>query len=310
MTAPRFHKQRTKEPTRALARGRAAREMVFLEGLGVTFAALTVVALIVPVWLLLGPPSDRETGVNPLLEACQVGVKRGLLGIPGYAAAAVLFAWGAAALVRSCSRLISRALTARAAGSHWSRTSGDHELWLDGRTLRFRLLPNVEPLAFTAGLLRPRIYVSRGVFTELSGDERSAVLRHERAHAAARDPLRCLLAAVVFETVLLPGGAWLARRYSSLREVRADVAAARAPGGGAALLAALTKVVPTAPPGACGITQATLDGIVLLRTGGGPGKVNLLAIAMAGALVLLALTATIGLMDWHSYVFCPMGTKS
>lgn len=308
MTAPRFHKQRTEGPTGAPAPRRTAREMVFLEGLGVTFAVLMVVALVVPVWLLLGPPSEQETGVNPLLEACQVGVKRGLLGIPGYAAAAVLFAWGVAALVRSSLGLLSRAMNAQAAVAHWGRTSGDRELWLDGETLRFRLLPNSEPLAFTAGLLRPRIYASRGLFTELSGDERSAVLRHERAHAAARDPLRCLLAAVVFQTVLVPGGAWLARRYNGLREVRADVAAARAPGGSVALLAALTKVVPTAPPGACGITQATLDGIVLLRTGGGSGKANLLAIAMVGALVLLALTATIGLMDWHSYVFCPLGT--
>lgn len=308
MTPPRFHKQRRAESTRTLAPRGAVREMVFLEGLGMTFTVLMVVALVVPTWLLLGPPSEQETGVNPLIEACQVGVKRGLLAIPGYAAAAMLFAWGVAALLRSSLGLLARATNARAAVGHWGRASGDREVWLDGETLRFRLLPNAEPLAFTAGLLRPRIYASRGLFAELSGDERSAVLRHERVHATARDPLRCLLAAVVFQTALVPGGAWLARRYNGLREVRADLAAARAPGGSVALLAALTKVVPGAPPGACGITEATLEGILLLRAGDGARKVNLLAIAMAGALVLLALTATIGLMDWHSYVFCPMGT--
>jgi Zn-dependent protease with chaperone function len=44
-----------------------------------------------------------------------------------------------------------------------------------------------------AGILRPRVLISRDVFRQLSHAELAAALRHERAHAASRDNLKRLL---------------------------------------------------------------------------------------------------------------------
>lgn len=47
--------------------------------------------------------------------------------------------------------------------------------------------------AFTTGLVRPRIFLSGGLAQLLAADELEAVVRHELAHVARRDPLRFLL---------------------------------------------------------------------------------------------------------------------
>jgi Zn-dependent protease with chaperone function len=44
-----------------------------------------------------------------------------------------------------------------------------------------------------AGILRPRLLISRDVFRQLSHPELAVALRHERAHAASRDNLKRLL---------------------------------------------------------------------------------------------------------------------
>ena len=46
------------------------------------------------------------------------------------------------------------------------------------------------PVAFCAGWLRPRVYVSTALLERLSADELRAVLAHEQHHGALRDPLR------------------------------------------------------------------------------------------------------------------------
>ncbi|HEV2059410.1 MAG TPA: M48 family metalloprotease, partial [Solirubrobacteraceae bacterium] len=47
-----------------------------------------------------------------------------------------------------------------------------------------------QPVAFCAGLISSRIYVSTGALAALDGDELQAVVTHERHHARQRDPLR------------------------------------------------------------------------------------------------------------------------
>jgi Zn-dependent protease with chaperone function len=83
-----------------------------------------------------------------------------------------------------------------------------------------------EPLAFCAGWLRPRIFVSRAAVEQLSDAELDAVLAHERHHRARRDPLRLavgriLCHALFFLPVLRP----LQARESEAAELRADAAA-------------------------------------------------------------------------------------
>lgn len=79
------------------------------------------------------------------------------------------------------------------------------------------------PLAFTAGLVRPRVHISSAAVHALEPDELEAVLLHERAHLVARDPLRVavarLLAGALF-FVPLAGG--LCRRFELAKELDAD----------------------------------------------------------------------------------------
>lgn len=46
-----------------------------------------------------------------------------------------------------------------------------------------------DPLCIAAGLVRPRVFVSSGLLTELDARERAVVLAHERAHVDRRDAL-------------------------------------------------------------------------------------------------------------------------
>lgn len=45
-------------------------------------------------------------------------------------------------------------------------------------------------IAFCAGTLRPRVFVTRALVSHLRADELDAVLLHERNHSRRRDPLR------------------------------------------------------------------------------------------------------------------------
>ena len=87
------------------------------------------------------------------------------------------------------------------------------------------------PLAFCAGLLRPRVYVSEGALRALGDDELAAVVAHESHHAARRDPLRILVARAIGDAYSL--GA-LPRREQALAELAADAAAVRSGGRRAA----------------------------------------------------------------------------
>jgi Zn-dependent protease with chaperone function len=74
-----------------------------------------------------------------------------------------------------------------------------------------------------AGILRPRIFVSRQLVEELTAEQMAAAVRHERAHSISRDNLKRLL--MVFTPGLLPfwrGFDVLERRWSRFTEWAAD----------------------------------------------------------------------------------------
>lgn len=109
----------------------------------------------------------------------------------GALAAGVTYAvWDRARAWRAMRRLLALAdpHPPRHGGAVWSaaRSAGVAL----GRVRVMDELPNV---AFTAGWLRPRIYISRELARRLAPAELRAVLAHEGAHVARRDPLRLSL---------------------------------------------------------------------------------------------------------------------
>ncbi|HEX8318667.1 M56 family metallopeptidase [Longimicrobium sp.] len=97
---------------------------------------------------------------------------------------------------------------------------------IDPATVRVvRGLPNP---AFTAGWLRPRVYVAAALADRLSANELQAVLAHEGAHVARRDPLRLSLLRLLALTLFwLPVLRRLADDVADEAEIQADDRAAR-----------------------------------------------------------------------------------
>lgn len=82
--------------------------------------------------------------------------------------------------------------------------------------------------AFTAGWIRPRVYVARSLEQLLTPDELVAVLAHESAHMRHRDPLvQSLLRGFALVLWWMPALRRLADDVADEAEVRADDAAAR-----------------------------------------------------------------------------------
>ena len=90
------------------------------------------------------------------------------------------------------------------------------------------VLDSAQPVAFTHGWWRPRVFVSRAV---MDSDLRDAVLAHEMVHQQRFDPLRLGLARVAYRLALLnPLATWLWRQYQLEVERICDAQAARAIG--------------------------------------------------------------------------------
>jgi beta-lactamase regulating signal transducer with metallopeptidase domain len=106
-----------------------------------------------------------------------------------------------------------------------------------------RMSALVSPMAF--GVLRPCIGLPAQFETKFSPAEQDAVLAHELAHLAARDPLWFLLADLAVATLWWHPAAWWARqRLHVISEQAADQATALVPEGPDALarcLVALAK---------------------------------------------------------------------
>lgn len=96
---------------------------------------------------------------------------------------------------------------------------------------RLTVIDLAEPLAFSVGLLRPRIVVSRGMVEQVSASELDAILAHEEAHCRNRDNLG-LLAARVFSRCVrfIPGAGLAVTRFGRALELAADESARRRTG--------------------------------------------------------------------------------
>lgn len=84
-----------------------------------------------------------------------------------------------------------------------------------------------QPLCFAAGLFRPRVLLSRGLFDALSAEERAVILAHERAHVRRRDALVGSLARALAAFHLPWAGRWLVDELEVAAEQACDEEAAR-----------------------------------------------------------------------------------
>ncbi len=126
-----------------------------------------------------------------------------------------------------------------------------------------------ERYAFTWGLGRGRVAISRSLWQALDESARTAVMYHEAAHALARDPFQQALLQILSEAFKPLGMGSLYRRYLVQREIYADQTAVRAfQGDDLPLLTALKAAVESAPslPSHVGLAGALEARIQFLTT--------------------------------------------
>jgi Zn-dependent protease with chaperone function len=218
-------------------RGRAARmradvraRLLFtLRILPPALAAAFVFALVVPSYVLMEPPHTDEV----------VGLK--LLFFASASAAGVMLAlWRVAGTWRA-TRTFEREWMSRA-----------EPVSVEGiQTPAYRIRHRF-PVIAVVGVLRPRLFIASQVFDELTPEELSAALAHERGHVEARDNLkRALLRASEDALLVAPLGRALTRTWRKDSEMAADeFAASESKGAALNLASAIVKISRMIPAGA------------------------------------------------------------
>jgi len=101
------------------------------------------------------------------------------------------------------------------------------EMRLPGERMAAWVVEEAAPCVMLAGVLRPRLVISRNVVAALSGEQLSAVIRHERAHGISRDNFKRLLVLLAPGILpLVPGFRNLERAWARISEWAADDRAA------------------------------------------------------------------------------------
>jgi len=140
----------------------------------------------------------------------------------------------------------------------WWRARRRTALWL--RTARPFALPGAHlpafavdvdaPLIALAGILRPRLLITRGLVDALTGEELSASIAHELAHRRTWDNLKRLLMCAAPDVLAFTALARaLERRWAAAAEQVADrMCGDLRPSARCALASALVKVARLTPP--------------------------------------------------------------
>jgi hypothetical protein len=197
--------------------------------------------------------------ISPRANAHHVSVLGQPVSYPAANAAAlgvlVLALIGALAAFRALSALARELTAARRLANRISRLA---MVCVDGALV----LDDARPGAFCAGLLRPRVYVTRGALAMLDAAAFEAVLAHERHHAKRRDPLRLAMSRVLSHALFfLPSLRRLGQQREALAELGADESAAS---GGAESRSALARAMllfceSSAPGEQDGVDPARID---------------------------------------------------
>jgi beta-lactamase regulating signal transducer with metallopeptidase domain len=140
-----------------------------------------------------------------------------------------------------------------------------HRLAADGPEClarpRVYLIRSERPLCFTMGVLRPSIYLSEGLRTQLSERDCEAMLAHEAAHAGRYDSGFQTLLSFFYALLPLPGTGLLMRDWQRASERACDAEAALRIGSAPDVAAALIRAAQAAVlvPGARCFTSAGED---------------------------------------------------
>lgn len=147
----------------------AARLLLSLRLAPAVLGLLVVAGLCVPSYLQLEP----EIAAEPIGVACLAAA---LLGVTVWAC--------------SITRALRAAILSVSHIRQWRRTGSKTHIADEAAPVW--VVEGTRPLVALAGIMRPRLVISRRVVQALSQAQVSAVLRHERAHANSRDNLKRL----------------------------------------------------------------------------------------------------------------------
>jgi Zn-dependent protease with chaperone function len=174
----------------ATMKPKAAAQLLFtLRMLPVAVAVIVVLGLCIPSYFWLEPEGATE----------RVGLACIALGILGGAS------W-MASLVRAGRAVVT--------SMRFNRLCGKRTEWIAiaEKKLRAVVVEDEAPLLAMAGLIHPKLLVSRGVLRALSAEELEAAVLHEMAHRRSRDNFKRLL------VLLAPGILPLARGFPTFEQ--------------------------------------------------------------------------------------------
>ncbi len=114
----------------------------------------------------------------------------------------------------------------------------------ENKEKKIAVVKSQEKFAFVLGIRRPKIYVSKGLISNLSKEELKAVLLHEHYHLEKRDTFIMLITSIVNSiSFLFPILRDVIKNYKISREVEADKFAVIKSGDNRALVSALSKIL-------------------------------------------------------------------
>lgn len=180
--------------------GVAARCLLALRLFPAGFAVVVVAGLCAPSYLWLEPEAGPELVGYAFLGAALLG----------------LAVWGLA-----IARGLRAAATSLRYGRNW-RHAG-RETRLAGESWPVWVIEDSAPFVVLAGIVHPRLLVSRGVVSALSAEQLAAALGHERAHWIARDNLKRLVLLLAPDVVpFLASFGMIERAWARFTEWAAD----------------------------------------------------------------------------------------
>lgn len=175
-----------------------------------------------------------------------------------------------------------------------------------------RVVEGLPVPAFTAGLLRPRIFVAANLVDILNDEELTMVIAHEGAHAARRDPLRLWWLRFLGDTLFyIPALRRLAGDMADEAEVAADDSAAVTISGGATMLASAIVKLASWKNGRAPGELLTVDVVGFYRADlverrvrrllgeDAPVGTHVTARSLSGAIAMLGLAMLSGLIMAH-----------